>query len=222
MTKLLIISDTHEKHESLILPSDIETYDVLIHAGDASNHRIPALNERGMLDFIDWYAAIPIKNKIYVPGNHDTAFAHKLVKFPRDIHVLVHREIIIDGVKFFGSPYTPKFGTGWAYNVQRGKLYNYWEEIPEDTDVLITHGPPFGIRDRTLYLNYQPSPVGCEELRSRLYYMWHLKLHIFGHIHDEDGIKNQGIEELETTKFINASYVDITYEPANDFITIEI
>jgi hypothetical protein len=51
--------------------------------------------------------------------------------------------VIIEGVKIYGSPWLPSYHD-WAFNLERGGevLKQKWEQIPNGTDVLITHGPP--------------------------------------------------------------------------------
>ena len=80
-----------------------------------------------------------------------------------------------------------------------------WDDIPNNTDILITHGPPHGIRDFTPN-NLQ---VGCELLRERVEVLKPL-LHVFGHIHGA-----YGIVEMNDTVFVNASTCTERYQPIN-------
>src|SRR5690606_9104680 len=106
----------------------------------------------------------------------------------------------------WGSPITPYFHN-WAFNRKRGaKIKAHWDLIPDDTDILITHGPPFGILDETVY----SKRTGCEELLLRVYQV-QPKYHIFGHIHEDYGM----LAKRETT-FVNASVLDDRYELVND------
>lgn len=213
--KLVVTSDTHERHEYMTVPEG----DVFIHAGDGANNRAPALNEKPLRECLAWIESLPFKHKIYVPGNHDTALEHRLIyamEFP-GIHFLVHEELVIDGIKFFGSPYTPSFGTGWSYNKARHKLHDVWSTIPDDTRVLITHGPPKGILDLTKNYDGSYEQTGCSALYKRIKAL-NLDVHIFGHLHNEEGIYNAGqlkIPSIKTT-FINASYVDLKYKYFNE------
>jgi Icc-related predicted phosphoesterase len=152
-----------------------------------------------------------VPNKIYVAGNHDTSIAVGLVK-PRffennGIIYLQDQEVVIDGVKFYGSPWTPSFGN-WGFMKKRHKLHDIWTQIPEDTDVLITHGPPKGVRDLTLNRDNELEQVGDISLVKRIVNL-KLKLHCFGHIHDTDGIRNQGTSKYSgiPTIFSNAACV---------------
>ena len=133
--KILFISDTHGFHGNLSISKDI---DMIIHAGDASNYRDTGRNSNEMLDFLVWYNTLPVQYKILIAGNHDTSVQAGLIN-PRKystIDYLEHESIERGGINIFGSPYTPSFGVGWAYNVKRGKLDPYWREIPRNTDII--------------------------------------------------------------------------------------
>jgi len=188
--KLIAIADTHGFHRSLEIPEG----DVLIHAGDLTRH--------GTLDdvkeFNDFLSTLPHPHKIVIAGNHDFCF-EKDQKACEELLTnciyLQDQDVIIDGVKFYGSPWQPWF-YDWAFNLQRGpEIRAKWELIPEDTDVLITHGPPYGIGD----LTFQKDHAGCEDLLEIVGRI-KPKVHIFGHIHE-----GYGITTHEITTFINAS-----------------
>lgn len=205
--KTLIISDTHGFHKDLNVPE----VDMVIHCGDCSNYREKSFNDAEVREFLDWYEKVPAKHKIYVPGNHDTSieagFYTKEDFALRGIHLLIHDSVKINGLRIFGSPYTPTFGN-WAYMKSRNNLHSYWQEIPEDTDILVTHGPPKTVLD----LSYNPSNqlefCGDNALLKRVKEM-NIKYHCFGHIHDRDDILNYGTRTIEgcSTTFVNATLV---------------
>jgi predicted phosphohydrolase len=87
-------------------------------------------------------------------------------------------------LKVYGSPWQPEF-FNWAFNLDRGSpLAEKWSQIPHDVDVLITHGPPMRILDKTS----RGEPVGCEEMRKLLDEgTIKPRLHVFGHIHETYG-----------------------------------
>ena len=94
-------------------------------------------------------------------------------------HYLCDESLTLDGVKFYGSPWQPRF-FDWAFNKDRGApLKAIWDKIPLDTDVLITHGPPHGILD----LTFDKIKAGCEELLLAVQRI-KPKVHVFGHIHE--------------------------------------
>jgi len=110
--------------------------------------------------------------------------------------------VTIEGIKFWGSPITPFFHD-WAFNRWPAGIKPHWDLIPEEVDVLITHGPPFGILDLT---TYSKENVGCPILREKIFSI-KPKVHVFGHIHEA-----RGSVEIDGIKFINASSVTLRYE----------
>lgn len=208
--KLTAISDTHTKHREITHLLDKE--DVLIHAGDAANSKDQTENEHEMLDFLEWFDALDADRKIYVPGNHDVSVESGRINpddWP-DITFLINDSIVINRVKFYGSPYTPSFGTGWAWNMKRSRIDYVWDAIPDDTNVLITHGPPKGILDLTTDKDDPKILVncGCKSLLNKVLDTPRIQAHIFGHVHDQKEATNNGIRTLNSVsspKFVNAS-----------------
>lgn len=206
--KVWAIADTHKLHGYLNIPPGI---DMIVHAGDASTEKNSIVNTNEMLDFLFWFDSLPIKYKIYVGGNHDISIYQKLVDPKRysTIDYLEHEYIERGGLKIFGSPYTPTYGVGWAWNKKRGKLSPYWEEVPDKLDILITHGPPKGILDLSHNQKDELEYCGDKELLNRVLRV-EPKFHVFGHIHDSAGNFNAGERTIaySNTKFINASCVE--------------
>lgn len=202
------ISDTHDQqHKSeLIYPSDT---DVIIHSGDATNFHDLARNSVEWEAFIEWYAALPISFKIYVPGNHDATcyLEQKRAKSmceKNNIHYLNKDMVVIDGLKIWGDPTTPTFGT-WYFTTDRSKTPKHWDMIPEDIDILITHGPRKGILD--LSTTGGIHQCGDTALGRRIDSLSNLKLHCFGHIHDSSDAKNAGVMEKGGVFYSNAAAV---------------
>lgn len=224
--RLVLISDTHRQHKSITLPEG----DILIHAGDFTNSG--TLKE--IVEFNDWLGTLDYSIIICVAGNHDRMFerARETAEFTlSNATYLRDSSVTIDGVKFYGSPWQPEFGWDWAFNLPRGdKLAQKWAEIPEDTDVLITHGPPYGIGDEAARFEYMPKGslgerrirqpkgehVGCKELLKRIEVV-KPKLHVCGHIHEA-----WGKIERDGTIFVNASCCTLDYKPTNKPIIVEI
>ena len=196
--KLICISDTHNKHGEIPIPDG----DVLIHAGDITEGG----TEREVVDFLKWFSAQPHEHKIFIAGNHDFYFEksseediQKLI--PENVHYLKESDIIIEGIKFWGSPATPGDGT-WAFNQkQEQEINKHWEQIPEDTKVLITHTPAYKIKD---VLN-NGTHIGCASLK-KIFPNRKIEFHIIGHVHG-----SYGITTVSDTKFINASCLDNEY-----------
>jgi Icc-related predicted phosphoesterase len=89
--------------------------------------------------------------------------------------------VTIENIKIYGSPWQPRFGKNWGFNLERGEeLKEKWEKIPDDIDILITHGPPESILDKT----DQGLSVGCDQLFEFVMEKIKPKIHIFGHIHE--------------------------------------
>lgn len=207
------ISDTHNKHMYLDIPYDV---DMVVHAGDMSSAKEPSMNNNEVRDFLEWYKSlVHIKHKVLVGGNHDTSIEKGLVT-RGDIHesitYLEHEFVEIEGIKIFGSPFTPNFGHDWAFNVPRGRLKPYWDEIPNGLDILITHGPPKGILDLTQYDTRAGADgksffqCGCKELLEAIVEK-KPRYHVFGHIHPEENCPNGGLLKVHhsDTTFINAA-----------------
>ena len=188
------LSDTHGYHSKIDIPEDI---DLVIHSGDAGNYGDPYRSDPEIRDFANWYAALPIMFKIYVAGNHDSAVEHllwhKKLFDKLGIDYLFNDTIDIMGLQIWGSPHTPNFGN-WSFMKDRSKISRVWNSIPEDTDILVTHGPPKGILDTTLNRDHSIESVGDSALNKRILKI-KPKLVCFGHIHDVDYIRNAGVHK---------------------------
>jgi len=171
--KLIILSDTHGMHDHVNVPDG----DVIIHCGDVSWHP----TEIDVIGFNSWYKRLPHKRKIVIAGNHDRFMRRDLID--PSIDYLQDSSVTIEGVHFYGSPWTPVF-YDWYWMKERGEaIAERWRRIPVDTDVLITHGPPHGILDR----NREGEHCGCQDLLARLDSL-KPSLHCFGHIHEAAGV----------------------------------
>lgn len=207
-------------HESLSVPD----VDMVIHCGDESNNGNAWFNESESREFFSWYATLPIPNKVFVPGNHSTAIEQGLVRasdYPT-VHFLIHEQLEWSGLKLFGSPYTPKF-FDWAYMKDRSELDAVWASIPNDIDILMTHGPPKGILDVTRDMDSsQPIHVGSKSLRTHVETRIKPIYHAFGHIHDERSIQNFGQVQQKETLYINCSCCDLAGRLKNNGFVVEV
>lgn len=208
--RLVCISDTHSMHRQITVPDG----DILIHAGDCLG--VGTLEELEDLD--NWFSEQPHRHKILIAGNHDWCLQDE----PADAEALIRNAIYlrdsgteIEGVKFWGSPWTPIF-FDWAFNLARGEpIAERWAQIPADTDVLITHGPPAGILDQVITAT-DSLAVGCDDLARELERL-RLKMHVFGHIHE-----SHGQQTLNDCRFVNASTCTGSYKPLNPPIVVDI
>jgi hypothetical protein len=207
--KIWHISDTHTYHDLLKIPDGI---DMVIHSGDCSNPRDPYNNEPEVREFLGWYKSLPIEHKIYVAGNHDTSIEKGLVQpieFAEAGILYLEDDLIdIEGVLIYGNPYTPNFGN-WAFMKDRVKLDRYWPQaIPSYVDILVTHGPPKGILDKSYSRDRIFEMCGDKSLLNRVLEV-QPAYHLFGHIHNHKDIINAGIQKLSKydTWFSNGSVV---------------
>lgn len=203
--RLVCVADTHLFHdERFVVPDG----DVLVHAGD--------LCRRGDLDELTeaarWLATLPHRHKVIVAGNHDWAFQRSAATARELLRSMVPGAVYLedeaaelDGLRFWGSPWQPAFH-GWAFNLARGAaLAAVWAKIPEGVDVLVTHGPPDGIGDRSGWDGEERA--GCADLRARVAELAP-RLHLFGHIHQDGGFWREG-----ATAFANVTTWECTRPP---------
>lgn len=218
MARIVCISDTHGLYRNVKLPDG----DILVHAGDWTNED----DYFTVRDFLTWMEEQPHPYKIIVPGNHQTWVEANLPHFielcaavaPSVIY-LNDSGVTIDGLKVWGSGYTPEF-CDYAFNVQRGPhIQRHWDMIPSDTEFLITHGPPLGTLDVTRYGARAGGHYGCGNLamtiRERLK---SLKAHVFGHFHGPHG----QVETKDGVTYINASVVDESYTLKSEPIIVNV
>ena len=184
--RIVAVADTHTFQNDL---RQIPDGDMFVHAGD--------LCRAGKLDELrtvaEWLHSLPHRHKLVIAGNHDWCFVRDpqlaVEVLGKEIVYLQDSQAILEGVRFWGSPWQPNFNN-WAFNLSRGEaLASKWAQIPNGIDVLITHGPPRGIGDRTGDLVRQ----GCEDLLAAVHRTKPL-LHLFGHIHEDGGVwRERGI-----------------------------
>jgi len=206
--KIVCIADTHMQESSVKIPE----CDILIHAGDCDIRTLDQLEKLNA-----WFYNQPAKYKIFVAGNHDFYLEklnyHSVCDILNSCHYLFNNSIEINGLKIWGSPYSPKFND-WAFMMSSMNLSDFiWSKIPEDSDIIITHCPPWGIMDLTDIGNYH---TGCPGLSKKIKEI-QPKLHIFGHIHEGYGKYTD-----YKTDFINASQMTSTYKLENKPIELEL
>ena len=185
--KILHLSDTHGCHHRL---RNLPEADVLVHSGDFTMTG----TESEALDFLNWLCDLPYKHKIFICGNHDDClYDANIDGLDNNVHYLRNSGVEIDGVKFYG---VPMFMDDCAY----GRQIRNYAEIPEDTDVLITHSPAYGILDEDDNVRY-----GSEELLERMM-MIRPKYHLFGHVHARHGILTMNGSVYSNGAIMNDDY----------------
>ena len=166
---------------------------MLIHAGDITffSHQPAVLD-----DFNDWLGEQPHRYKVVIPGNHDSLLT--LPEYPSTItnaHLLINSGIELGGLRIWGSPVTTHADVAFGMPDlnERARLYS---RIPDELDVLVTHGPPFRVLDSAPGESHHG---GCPQLRAAVIQK-QPRLHVFGHVH-----AGYGTRPTAHTMFINAA-----------------
>ena len=193
--RILHLSDTHNLHREL---KDLPKADLIIHSGDISFSG----EGKEVMDFIDWFYKLDYNYKIFIAGNHDFCLDGKdrdIIQelLPKNCYYLDKSGVRIEDINFWGLPFFFSDDVSGMYDKSI-------EEIRSNTDILITHRPPFQILDRAGKINY-----GCSNLLKRVSEI-KPKYHLFGHIHD-----SYGIYDNKTTVFANSSIVNEDYKISN-------
>jgi predicted phosphodiesterase len=216
--EIICISDSHGEHKLIplhLINNGDGKIDMIIHSGDISNRG----NKGEVRAFLDWFSELPYKYKILIAGNHDYFFEqasakeiNELLGEYQSIIYLNDSGVEIDGFKIWGSPVQPWF-YNWAFNRTSQEIVKHWDLIPNDTNILITHGPIYGYLDKTI----RGDLAGCPNLLEKVKTLKDLQLHVSGHIHEGYGATRMGDVNL-----INASVLDYNYDMVNDPITINL
>lgn len=200
---ILHLSDTHGQHKNL---KSLPEADVIVHSGDFTF----AGSEEEAYDFMNWFCNLPYKHKIFIAGNHDMCMygADHIDGLSRNVHYLYNNSVVIDGIKFYGIPM-------FMEDCMDGNLDVFINNIPDDTDVLITHMPPNGTCDLANY-GKGPEHKGNATLAELLKKL-HPTCHLFGHEHDAYGKTIK-----ENVIYSNACVVDSRYNLINNPTIINI
>jgi Icc-related predicted phosphoesterase len=213
--KIWHISDTHGYHDLLVIPENI---DIVIHSGDFTNYKDLYRNETETSSFIRWYSGLLIPTKILVAGNHDTYVSRYTEDFRKicqteNIIYLQDEFLQIEGINFYGSPYTPSYGD-WHFQKSRFKMDNIWKQIPVETDILVVHGPPKGILDLSYDKTHRLDQNGDRALKNNVIRV-QPKMCLFGHIHSNEDIVNAGILKLAEHNILYSNGSVITHGKLN-------
>lgn len=215
MTRLVLLSDTHLRTRDLVVPDG----DILIHCGDGTVRGTAQELEL----FGTWLGCQPHEDVVLTWGNHDLlaeenepeAIAALLHGAQRGVTILNNSGAIVQGLKFWGVPYSTPFGD-WAFMPPEAEAARRYEKIPPDVDVVVSHGPPAGIGDRVARA---PCPeVGSKALRDRL---WQIcpQIVAFGHIHEGYGSYT---DLWRGTSFYNCAVLNERYELVHDPIVVDV
>lgn len=204
--KFCVTSDYHGqyKHEK---PSSFEKGDVFLFCGDWTASRNRQLQITETAQFFAWLNTLPFSHKVIIPGNHellaesDPTLIESLAN-EHSITYLNESSVTINGITIYGTPYTPMF-YDWAFMRTEKDLALRFENIPLDTNILLTHGPAYSILDKTI----NRDSVGSQALLDAISLLPNLKYHCFGHIHEA-----YGIQQLPSYTAINASQLTWQYK----------
>jgi Icc-related predicted phosphoesterase len=229
--RITLISDTHTKQLELLWDkTDLPGGDLLIHTGDIMNS---GYNVKDITEFCKWFDSLTQYDaKVFIAGNHDRMFqmsperammevnSYKWIDYLQDEEMSLYfdgpnGDTPEENVKIYGSPWQPEF-YNWAFNLPRmgEELKAKWAAIPEDTDILLTHGPAQGHLD-TSGPPYNEPLLGCELLAARIEEI-KPKIHVCGHIHGGYGYKFHN-----GTHFFNASILNERYDYVNKPFTFD-
>lgn len=205
--RVVLLSDTHSRHDEIVVPDG----DLLIHAGDFTKRgRRPEIEA-----FDRWLGTLPHPHKVVIAGNHDFAFENEPAaarSWITNATYLQDEGGTFAGLKIWGSPWTPRF-FDWAFNLDRGEpLRRVWDRIPAGLDVVVTHGPPRGILDRCSNGDH----AGCDDLRDAIERV-KPRLHVFGHIHEAYGKREQ-----DGIGYVNACSCTLSYVPSRAPIVVDL
>ena len=188
--KILHLSDTHGAHCRL---RNLPDADVVVHSGDFTMTG----SEAEAIGFLNWFCDLPYPHKIFICGNHDMCmYGADIGGIDPSVHYLCNSGIGIDGINFYGVPM-------FMEDCVSDRQDRFYENIPVETDVLITHSPAYGILDFDDSINY-----GSPELLARLPSL-HLKAHLFGHIHARHGILRQNGTVFSNGAIMNGDYTNL-------------
>jgi Icc-related predicted phosphoesterase len=215
--KLIATSDLHG-----FLP-EIPECDILLIGGDVTpihNHNRKFQADWLREDFCPWLKSVPAKSVVWTAGNHDFVLQDMSPKKRDTIGgiYLDSEHVVIDGLKIWGSAMSPTFGN-WAFMRDDAVLFDIWETIPADTEIIIVHGPPHGYGDLTQgWMGSAPENVGSKTLRNRMRELNNLKLVVTGHIHPAYGTYTT----LNGVTVLNVSHVNEQYDPVNPVMVFEL
>lgn len=185
---ILHLSDTHGCHRRL---RDLPEADVVVHSGDFTMNG----SESEAIDFMNWFCDLPYRHKVFICGNHDDClYGAAIDGLDANVNYLCNSGIEIEGLKFYGVPM-------FMEDCITDRQSRNYASIPNDTEVLITHSPAYGILDFDDDINY-----GSEEILDIIPILHNLKAHLFGHIHARNGIMEQNGVIFSNGAIMNADY----------------
>jgi Icc-related predicted phosphoesterase len=228
MTRIVALSDMHGQ-----LPSNVPDADLLIIAGDvtpATDHHVSFQARWLDTTFRRWLESQTAPAIVGIAGNHDFVFQEKPAGFDPHRwkwHYLEESHIDVAGVRIFGTPWQPWF-LEWAFNAPRERgeefLAQIYSRIPEDTDIIVSHGPPRGYGDRVppnLKSFNAGLNVGSVSLLEAIYRV-KPRLVVCGHIHSGYGVYTVETGAPYPTTIANASLLNEGYRMVNKPVVLKL
>jgi 3',5'-cyclic AMP phosphodiesterase CpdA len=211
--KIVAVSDLHG-----FLPA-VPPCDLLLLGGDLCPLRSHKDDyQAAWLDteFRAWLGGVPARKVVGVAGNHDWVFQRRPDLVPRDLPWTYLQDQLVEweGWRIYGSPWQPPF-CGWAFNLDEAGRRAKWALIPDNTDILVLHGPPRGYGDGVPERG-GVRLSGCPHLLRRIQEV-RPRLVIYGHIHE-----GRGVWRLGDTVLANVTRVDAGYDPVYEPWAIEL
>ena len=212
--KIIAISDAHYN-----INFSVPKADLMLIAGDmepAFHNPYLSINLQSNWlngEFRYWLVEQPVKEIIFVAGNHSHIFEvskRDVPKMNKNFHYLEDSFIEIFGLKIYGTPHQLNFNN-WAFNLSEEELSRKWELIPDDVDILLCHSPPYGIMDKTS----DNINIGSKSLLKRIEKI-KPKYIVYGHNHAE-----YGIIEKNGIKYINCFLLNEDYKMVRKPIELE-
>ena len=230
--RFVVVSDTHNAHAQL--DGHMPAGDVLLHCGD-----LTCRGTRAELEAVcAWLDEQPYAEKLVICGNHDIGldrasygdiwrkWHHEDAReHPTELHDLLASHCTLlensavttkkGGIKVWGSPCQPVIpGRHMAFNLANEKESTAtWSTIPDDAEIVMSHGPAFGLLDRM----FTGMHVGDKVLRRQLLERVRPRFHCFGHIHEAWGVAEEGV-----TTFINAASCTLLYKAWHEPIVFDV
>lgn len=208
--KIVAISDQHGH----LYPETLPEADLLLVAGDVApswhGPRNPGKEQERqdewMPEWLKWVQSQPVKTWLGVWGNHDYA--------TDKYHGFAEGLVSVQGVRIWCSPWSNEF-CGWNWMQPPEKLAEYYAQIPDHVDIIMSHQPPYGYGDllepRMRRAGEDPH-VGSKELLEVVERL-EPEAVICGHIHSGHGQYCIDRHGVVVTTVYNVALVDEMYRP---------
>ena len=217
--RIVAISDLHGT-----FPPDIPECDLLIIAGDVCPDRFEGIRKASKEPerqlrwfqnvFVPWVERQPCKEAVSTWGNHDwcghlqpNAEYGKLTVVSDELYCTEEANIWL-------TPWSNQF-MDWAFMKHHSELGKIYAQIPEGTDILVSHQPPYGFGD--LYPNLESGKMEHIASSELLYHIERVRpsIVVCGHLHGGHGKYQHGPTTIYNVSILNEGYQ--LYYPVTEF-----